>query len=101
MHPLCRRRNRLDRAHAGPMSAAGGTEGSQSAATRSWAAERSAAAHTQCVSIPVHAAGPSGAVFAPRRPGWLLRPKTDMVRGAVPFAESEERRLGYELGAAP
>src|ERR1035441_974437 len=101
MHPLYRRRNRLDRAHAGPMSAAGGIEGGQSAATRSRTAECSAAARTQSLSVPVRAAGASGAVFAPGRPGRLTRPETDMVRGTVPFAESEERRLGYELGAAP
>src|ERR1039457_3464633 len=101
MHPLYRRRNRLDRAHAGPMSAAGGIEGGQTAATRRRTAERSAAARIQALSAPVRAAGASGAVFAPGRPGRLPRPKTDMVRGAVPFVESEERRLGDELGAAP
>src|ERR1035441_2689131 len=101
MHPLCRRRNRLDRAHAGPMSAAGGIGGGQSAATRSRTAELSAAVRTQCVSIPVRAACASGTVFAPGRPGRIPWPETDMVRGAVPFLESEERRLGYELGAAP
>src|SRR5689334_10132538 len=101
MHPLYRRRDRLDRADAGPMSAAGGIECCQSAATGNRTTERSAAARTQCVSIPVRPARASGTVFAPRRPGRLPRPETDMVRGAVPFVESEERRLGYELGAAP
>src|ERR1039457_4156400 len=101
MHPLYRRRSWLDRANARPMSAAGGIEGGQSAATRSRTAELSAAARTQSVSVPVRAAGASGAVFAFGSPGRLPRPETHMVRGAVPFVESEERRLGYELGAAP
>src|SRR4051812_28481810 len=101
MHPLYRRRDQLGHADAGPMSAAGGIEGSQSAAARSRTAERSAAARTQSVSISVRPARASGTVFAPGRPGRLPRPETDMVRGAVPFVESEERRLGYELGAAP
>ena len=55
---------------------------------------------TQCVSVPVRAAGASGAVLAAGCPGRLPRPENDMVRGAVPFVESEERRLGDELGAA-
>ena len=54
---------------------------------------------TQCVSVPFRAAGAGGAVLAAGRPGRLPRPENDLVRGAVPFVESEEHRLGDELGA--
>src|ERR1039457_3783566 len=101
MHPLYGRRNRLDRAHTGAMSAAGGIKGSQSATARNWTAGRRAAGTTTlCVSVPFRAAGTGGAVLAVGRTGWRPRPEDDLVRGAVPFAESEEHRLGDELGTA-
>ena len=101
MHPLYGRRNRLDPAHTGAMSAAGGIKGSQSATARNWTAGRRAAATTTlCVSVPFRAAGTGGAVLAVGRPGWLPRPEDDLVRGAVPFVESDEYRLGNELGRA-
>src|SRR5450756_481227 len=101
MHPLYRRRNQLDRAHTGAMSAAGGIKGSQSATARDWTAGRRAAGTTTlCVSVPFRAAGTGGAVLAVGRTGWLPRPEDDLVRGAVPFVESDEYRLGDELGTA-
>src|SRR6202140_2014699 len=101
MHPLYGRRNRHDRAHAGAMSAAGGIKGSQSATATDWTAGcRAAATTTLCVSAPSRPAGPGGAVLAVGRPGWLPRPEDDLVRGAVPFVESEEHRLGDELGTS-
>src|SRR6266849_516299 len=101
MHPLYERRNRIDRAPTGAMSAAAsGTKGDQSAAIRNWTAERCAAAtSTQCVSVPFRAADVGGAVLAAGRPGRVPRPENDLVRGAVPLVESEEHRLGDELGA--
>src|ERR1039458_9886329 len=101
MHPLYGCRNQLDRARTGAMSAAGGIKGSQSATARNWTAGRRAAATSAlCFSAPFRAAGTGGAVLAVGRPGWLPRPEDDLVRGAVPFVESEEHRLGDELGRA-
>src|SRR5476649_484838 len=101
MHPLYKRRNRLDRAQTGARAAAGGIKGSQSATARNSGARRRAAATTTlCLSVPFRAAGTGGAVLAVGRPGWLPRPEDDLVRGAVPFVESEEHRLGDELGRA-
>src|ERR1039457_6966401 len=101
MHPLYGRRNRLDRAHTGARSAAGGIKGSQSATARNWTAGRRAAGtSTLFVSVPFRAAGTGGAVLAVGRSGWLPRPENYLVRGADPFVESEEHRLGDELGRA-
>ena len=102
MHPLYGRRNWIDRAPTVAVSAAAsGTKGDQSAAIRNWTAERCAAAtSTQCVSVPFRAAGVGGAVFAAGRPGRLPWPENDLARGAVPLVESEEHRLGDELGAS-
>src|SRR6266852_3592656 len=100
MHPVYANRNRIDRAPTAAMSAAAsGTKGDQSAAIGNWTAERCAAAtSTQCVSVPFTAANIGGAVLAAGRPGRLPRPENDLVRGAVPLVESEEHRLGDELG---
>src|SRR5450759_1132818 len=101
MHPLYGSRNRLDRAHTGARSAAGGIKGSQSATARIWTAGRRAAGTTTLsVSVPFRAAGTGGAVLAVGRPGWLPWPENDLVRGAVPFVESDEYRLGDELGTS-
>src|SRR5258707_6215490 len=101
MHPLFECRNWIDRAPTGAMSAAAsGTNGDRSAAIRNWTAERCAAApSTKCVSVRFRAAGVGGAVLAAGRPGRLPRPENDLVRGTVPLVESEEYRLGDELGA--
>src|SRR5476649_2418317 len=101
MHPLYGRRNRHDRVHAGAMSASGGIKGSQSATARNWTARRRAAGTTALhVSVPFRAAGTGRAVLAVGRPGWLPQPESDLVRSAVPFVESDEYRLGDELGRA-
>src|ERR1019366_2194167 len=101
MHLLYGRRDRLDRAHTGARSAAGGIKGSQSATARIWTAGgRAAGTTTLSVSVPFRAASTGGAVLAVGRPGWLPRPEDDLVRGAVPFVESEKHRLGDELGRA-
>src|SRR5450432_1038653 len=101
MHPLYKRRNRLDRAQTGARAAAGGIKGSQSATARNWTAGRRAAGTTTLsVSVPFRAAGTGRAVLAVGRPGWLPRPESDLVRSAVPFVESDEYRLGDELGTS-
>src|ERR1035441_774841 len=101
MHSLYGRRNRLDRGHTCARSSAGGVNGSQSATARNWTiGRRAAATSTLCVSVPFRAAGTGGAILAVGRSGWLPRPEDDLGRGAVPFVESEEHRLGDELGTA-
>src|SRR6266511_3883877 len=91
---------RVDQSRASVLSTAAGSATGDAATT--WTTEfGQPQTSTDWLCSALRAAVAGGTVLAARSTGRLPRTWNDVVRRTVSFAQSEEHRLGNELGTAP